>query len=175
MILSGKQIKKIIGKEILIEPFSESKIGPNSYNLTLHNELLVYNNDDILDMKKKNKVRKITIPQTGLILQPGKLYLGRTVERTFTDKYVPMIEGRSSMGRLGLFVHITAGFGDIGFNGTWTLEMSCIQPIRIYPNIEVCQIYFYTIKGQYDIYKSDKYQNQIDIQASKMYKEFEKQ
>lgn len=171
MILSGKEIQRKIGKDIFIDPFYESKINPNSYNLSLHNELLVYENS-VLDMKKPNPTNKIIIPKEGLLLEPGKLYLGRTVEYTKTAKYVPMLEGRSSTGRLGLFIHVTAGFGDIGFAGYWTLEIFCIQPIIIYPSVEICQIYYHSIEGDYDLYKSGKYQNNQGIQASLLYKDF---
>jgi len=173
MILSGKEILKHIGKDIIIEPFDESRINPNSYNLTLANELLIYEND-ILDMKKPNATKKIIIPDTGLLLEPNRVYLGRTNEYTKTDKYVPMLEGRSSVGRLGLFVHVSAGFGDVGFAGYWTLEIHCIQPVVIYPNIEICQIYYHTIEGEYDLYKSGKYQNNTGIQPSLIYKDFTK-
>ncbi|KFX57261.1 dCTP deaminase [Clostridium botulinum] len=173
MILSGKEILKHIGKDIVIEPFSEERINPNSYNLTLFNELLVYKNDT-LDMKIPNETEKLIIPEEGLLLEPGKLYLGRTNEFTQTNKYVPMLEGRSSTGRLGLFIHVTAGFGDIGFAGYWTLEIFCVQPIRIYPNTEICQIYYHNIDGEYDLYNSGKYQNNNGIQPSLMYKDFEK-
>lgn len=173
MILSGKEIKKHIGKEIIIEPYDESRINPNSYNLSLANELLMYD-DTLLDMKKENKTTKIVIPEDGLILEPDKLYLGRTNEFTRTDYYVPMLEGRSSTGRLGLFIHVTAGFGDIGFAGYWTLEIFCVQPIKIYPNVEICQIYYHNILGDYDRYKSGKYQNNTGIQPSLLYKDFEK-
>lgn len=172
MILSGKEIKNKLGKEIIIEPFNEKQLNPNSYNLKLHNELLIYE-DKVLDMKKENKAKKITIPEEGLLLEPGKLYLGRTVEYTGTDKLVPMLEGRSSIGRLGLFIHITAGFGDVGFSGYWTLEIFCVQPIRIYPNVEICQIYYHDIHGDYKKYNSGKYQNNKDVQPSLLFKDFE--
>lgn len=171
MILSGKEIKNRLGKDIIIEHYNESQLNPNSYNLKLHNELLVYE-DDILDMKKENKAKKIVIPEEGLLLKPGKLYLGRTVEYTKTDKLVPMLEGRSSIGRLGLFIHITAGFGDVGFSGYWTLEIFCVQPIRIYPNVEICQIYYHDIHGEYDKYSSGKYQNNLGVQPSLLFKDF---
>ena len=173
MILSGREILKCMGKEIVIEPFDESRINPNSYNLSLANELLVYEND-ALDMKSPNPTKKITIPEEGLVLEPNKLYLGRTNEFTKTDKYVPMLEGRSSTGRLGLFIHVTAGFGDVGFAGYWTLEIFCVQPVKIYPNVEICQIYYHDISGEFDLYKSGKYQNNTGIQPSLMYKDFEK-
>ena len=172
MILSGREIKNKMGKELVIEPFSEKQLNPNSYNLKLNNELLVYD-EEVLDMKKQNKVKKIVIPEEGLILDPGKLYLGRTVEYTETDKYVPMLEGRSSVGRLGLFIHVTAGFGDVGFKGYWTLEIFCVEPIKIYPGVEICQIYYHSVEGEYDQYCSGKYQKNEGVQPSLLYKDFE--
>lgn len=171
MILSGKEIKRRLGKEIFIDPFEEKRLNPNSYNLRLHNELLVYD-ELVLDMKKPNQTEALTIPDSGLQLEPGKLYLGRTVEYTKTDNLVPMLEGRSSIGRLGLFIHVTAGFGDVGFSGYWTLEIFCVQPIVIYPNVEICQIYYHTIEGDYERYTSGKYQNNQGIQPSLLYKDF---
>lgn len=173
MILSGKEILKHIGKEIVIEPFDEKRVNPNSYNLSLANELLVYESS-VLDMKNLNPTQRLVIPEDGLVLEPNRLYLGRTNEFTKTDKYVPMLEGRSSTGRLGLFIHVTAGFGDVGFAGYWTLEMFCVQPVKIYPNVEICQIYYHDIHGEYDLYKSGKYQNNTGIQPSLMYKDFER-
>jgi dCTP deaminase len=173
MILSGIEIKNKLGKEIFIEPYHESQINPNSYNLRLHNELLVYQNS-ILDMKEENKANSILIPPEGLLLEANKLYLGRTIEYTKTENYVPMLEGRSSIGRLGLFIHVTAGFGDVGFSGYWTLEMFCVQPIRIYAGIEICQIYYHSIQGEYEKYDSGKYQNNTGVQPSLLYKDFEK-
>jgi len=173
LILSGLEIKKKLGNEIKIEPFNEKALNPNSYNLKLHNELLVYD-EKCLDMKKENKVKRILIPEEGLVLETGKLYLGRTVEYTETNNYVPMLEGRSSIGRLGLYVHVTAGFGDVGFAGYWTLEIHCVQPIKIYPNVEVCQIYYHTIEGDWVKYSSGKYQNNTEVQPSLLYKDFEK-
>jgi dCTP deaminase len=173
MILSGIEIEKRIDKDIIIEPFDIKQLNPNSYNLKLHDELLVYS-ENALDMKKPNSTSLIKIPQDGIILNPNILYLGRTMEYTKTDNLVPMLEGRSSIGRLGIFVHITAGFGDVGFCGYWTLEIFCVQPVKIYPFIEICQLYFHTIEGEFQQYSSGKYQNNKGIQASLMYKDFEK-
>ncbi len=171
MILSGLEIAARMGKDIGIDPYDPSQLNPNSYNLRLHDELLVYD-APILDMKLENKASKLTIPTTGLQLDPGRLYLGRTLERTRTDTLVPMLEGRSSIGRLGMFVHVTAGFGDVGFNGYWTLEIFVVQPLIIYPGVEVCQIYFHHIDGAYTTYQSGKYQNNNDIQPSRLYQDF---
>jgi dCTP deaminase len=172
MILSGLEIKKKLGSDIVIEPYEEKQLNPNSYNLRLHNELLVYDNNE-LDMKKANTASKLIIPEEGLLLETGKLYLGRTIEYTESHNCVPMLEGRSSIGRLGLFVHITAGFGDVGFCGFWTLEIFCVHPIRVYPGVEICQIFYHTIEGDYENYKSGKYQNNKGIQPSLLYKDFE--
>jgi len=171
MILSGKEIEKKIGKDIFIDPYNVSQLNPNSYNLTLHNELVTYSSPE-LDMKSEHDTEKISIPKDGLLLQPGRLYLGRTKEYTKTTNLVPMLEGRSSIGRLGMFVHITAGFGDVGFEGYWTLEIFVVQPLKIYPDIEICQIYFHKIEGDFDNYKSNKYQANKGIQPSYLYKDF---
>ncbi len=173
MILSGKEIEKRIEKgDIVITPFDRSKLNPNSYNLTLADELVTYNSRT-LDMAQDNSYSKIKIPINGRLLYPDKIYLGRTREHTVTKNLVPMIEGRSSVGRLGLYIHVTAGFGDVGFEGFWTLEIHCIQPIIIYPNVEICQIFYHTIEGNYEPYgKSGKYQFNAGIQTSQLWKEF---
>jgi len=170
MVLSGLEIRQQLGQDIVIEPFDEKRLNPNSYNLTLHNELLIYE-EVVLDMRRPNRVRRMTIPPEGLVLQPHQLYLGRTCERTETRNFVPMIEGRSSIGRLGLFVHVTAGFGDVGFCGFWTLEMFAVQPVRIYAGVAICQIFYHDIRGPFTEYASDKYQNNNDIQPSLLFKE----
>ena len=169
MILSGDEIQKRLGGDVLIEPYDESRLNPNSYNLTLHNELLVYE-ELVLDMSKANRVRRIEIPPEGLTLSPNQLYLGRTVEKTTTHNLVPQIEGRSSIGRLGLFVHVTAGFGDVGFSGYWTLEMFSVQPIRVYAGVPICQIFYHELTGDITEYAS-KYQHNRDIQPSLLYEE----
>lgn len=173
MILTGAEIKNRIGEDINIEPFDEKQLNPNSYDLKLHNELLVYE-EVVLDLKEANRYRRIEIPESGLVLSPNQVYLARTVEHTETHNLVPMIEGRSSVGRLGLFVHVTAGFGDVGFRGYWTLEMFAVQPIRIYPGIPICQIMYHTIEGVVAEYVSNKYQDNSDIQPSLLYQEFGK-
>ncbi len=170
MILSGDEIQQSIGKDIEITPFNPENLNPNSYNLTLHDEVMTYE-EVVLDMRKCNRVRDLRIPDAGLVLEPNRLYLGRTVEYTETHNLVPMIEGRSSIGRLGLFVHVTAGFGDVGFRGYWTLEMFAVQPVRIYPGIQICQIFYHQIVGDIQEYKSDKYQDNSGIQPSLMFKE----
>ncbi|HUG93118.1 MAG TPA: dCTP deaminase [Planctomycetaceae bacterium] len=170
MILTGPEIRAQLGTNLVIDPFDESLLNPNSYNLRLHNELLVYE-EIVLDMRRPNRFRRYEIPAEGFVLQPNKLYLGRTVERTETHNFVPMLEGRSSVGRLGLFVHVTAGFGDVGFCGYWTLEMFAVQPVRVYPGVPICQIFYHAVQGEIREYDSEKYQHNRDIQPSLLFKE----
>lgn len=174
MILTGHEIKQQLNKNIVIEPFDEKYLNPNGYDLRLHDELLVYE-EIVLDMQRPNRLRRYTIPEEGFVLNPNQLYLGRTLERTETHNLVPMIEGRSSVSRLGLFVNCTAGFGDIGFSGYWTLEIFAVQPVRIYPGIPICQMFYHTVEGDITEYASRKYQNNDDIQPSLLYTEFEEE
>lgn len=168
LILSGKNIQKLQESKLIIDPFYEEQLNPNSYNLRLHNELATYKNTP-LDMKKENELETFSIPASGFLLKPNTLYLARTIEYTATDYYVPMLEGRSSIGRLGLNIHVTAGFGDVGFSGYWTLEMHSVVPIWIYPGIDICQIYYHTLQGAFNLYKKGKYSNNQGIQGSKLY------
>lgn len=174
-ILTGSEILKQMEEgALIIDPFQESSLNPNSYNLRLSEVLMTPLDSDLpLDMKKPSKMHAIKIPETGLLLQPGCLYLGRTKERTWSDSYIPMIEGRSSIGRLGIFIHVTAGFGDLGFNGFWTLEITCIVPVKIYAGAEVGQVFFHTPEGSIkDLYNS-KYNNNKGIQTSRMFMDFQ--
>ena len=163
---------------IKIEPFLEKSLGSNSYDVHLAETLLVYNGYE-LDCKKDNKTEKITIPDEGIVLHPGRLYLGSTVEYTEANNLVPCIEGKSSLGRLGIFVHVTAGFGDIGFRGHWTLEFTVIHPVRVYKDMPIAQLYYFKPEGAietgttYDAKESQKYSNQgYEPAASKMYMNF---
>lgn len=171
MILSGEEIRLRLDSDIKIAPFNEEQLNANSYDLTLHNELLVYE-EVVLDLKQPNRYRRIEIPPSGLVLSPNQIYLARTVEHTETNNLVPMIEGRSSLGRLGLFVHVTAGIGEAGFRGFWTLEMFAVQPIRIYAGIQICQILYHELTGKVTENRTSKYQNNHDIQPSLLYREF---
>lgn len=174
MILTGEEIKAQQGKGLRIEPFNAARVNPNSYNLRLADELLVYANHE-LDAAKPNNTDIIQIPPEGILLEPSRVYLGRTMEHTETRDFVPMLEGRSSIGRLGLLVHISAGFGDVGFCGYWTLELHCVQPVRVYAGMEICQIYYHTVQGKVTPYSSGKYQNNTGIQPSLMFRDFQTQ
>lgn len=195
MRLTGMEIKRFVEsynyrarigpeleeKRILIKPFHENQLNPNSYNLRLADTLLTYRSrsedslldqiEHVLDPRRDNPTEQIKIPDSGLVLKPGRLYLGSTVEWTETHGgIIPQINGRSSLGRLGLWVHITAGFGDSGFCGHWTLELACVQPIRIYAGMEICQISFELSTGLVVPYQG-KYQDAQGVESSKYYKE----
>lgn len=171
-MLSGKKIlEKIKSGVIKITPFIEENLNPNSYDLTLDKTLLYYT-DAVLDVKKVNTVNKIEMDiDKGYMLTPGRIYIANTVEYTESLCHIPMIEGKSSLARLGLSIHATAGFGDIGYKGVWTLELSCIQPIVIYPYMKIAQIYYNHIDGDYEEYKG-KYQNSKIALPSQSYREF---
>jgi len=169
MYLTGPRIEELIARgEIVIDPFDRECVGPNSVDLHLHPEMRFYSRA-ILDMKDDLQTQPLVIPEDGLRLDPGLLYLGRTVEYTKFPRHVAQITGRSSVGRLGIHVHATAGLGDVGFEGTWTLEISVIQPVRIYPNVRICQIFVAEVSGDIRPYEG-RYLNQVDATPSRFHK-----
>jgi len=148
MILSDARILEEIEKgNIVIEPYDRKFLGTNSYDVHLGKYLAVYN-DSILDAKKHNKVSHFEIPPEGYVLLPGTLYLGVTEEYTESHAHVPFLEGKSSTGRLGIDIHATAGKGDVGFCNTWTLEISCVHPVRIYAGMPIGQLIYFPVDGE---------------------------
>ncbi len=186
MILTGPKIEECLKDgTIHIDPLRENLVGPNSVDLRLHAEMKVYDgkyqgqltensaywpptSGEPLDMKDDHPTRDICMSNDGYVLERGVLYLGRTVETVGSDMFVPMVEGRSSCGRLGLQVHMTAGFCDTGFKGTITLEMTVVHPLRIYPGIAICQVFFLRPEGRIRLYKG-RYQGHTDATPSKMH------
>lgn len=148
MILTGLEIvKEWKAQRICIQPFSVDQINPNSYDFRLANIIKVYTNH-VLDSRKTNSDIEILIPEEGLVLQPGRVYLGCTKERMGSDHYVPIIHGKSSIARLGLFIHVTADLIDIGFHGQWTLQMNPIQPVKVYPDMRIGHVTFSKVFGE---------------------------
>lgn len=174
MILDRNSILTAVrNKEIEISPFDEKQIGPNSYDLRLAKQYGVSKKFE-LDAAEETEFSFSEIPSIGMTLWPGNLYLMHTVESTYTKEYVPCIEGRSSVGRLGINIHSTAGFGDLGFSGTWTLEVSCVQPVKIYSGMRICQIFFMQPKfepNQIRPHYSGKYLSQNLPKVSGLFKE----
>jgi dCTP deaminase len=172
MMLTGHEIKQRLGNDIGISPFNESQLGPNSYNLRLGDTLMQLS-EVCVDVKRKPEYVYHKMDESGFLLEPGNLYLAHTDEFTVTHNLVPMIEGRSSFGRIGLFVHVTAGFGDIGFRGRWTLELMVIRPTIIYPLIEICQIFYHQVSGYIEREYTGKYQNSNTVRGCDLWKDFE--
>lgn len=187
MFLTKQAIREAVAAgEIVISPFREEHLSPNSYDVTLADELLVYDLSatGYLDVKSENPCTRLHIPAEGLVLQPDILYIGMTNECATSPRYIPMFEGRSSMGRLGINTHITAGFGDVGWGfertadgqvichyPTWTLEITVVHPVKIYPHIRIGQVYFVEPKGEIEWY-AGKYGKQRTPQASRAFRDF---
>lgn len=175
-VLTGCRIRsEVIAGRIIINPFTSAQLNPNSYNLRLANVLTVYDELTIDPRRKYHRTKDIEITESGLTLMPNQLYLGHTQEYTGTKHYVPMIEGRSSIARLGLNVHVSAGFGDIGFHGCWTLEIVPTIPVMLYPDMEICQIFYHLPVGPVETYYNGKYQNARTTETTKIWREFQSQ
>lgn len=177
MILSDRKIREEVrAGRIVIRPYRPSCLGSNSYDVHLGPYLATYR-DGALDARAENPVDEFEIPASGCLLVPGQLYLGATEEYTETHGYVPFLEGKSSVGRLGIDIHSTAGKGDVGFCNYWTLELSVKLPVRIYRGMPIGQLIYFEVAGEvahpYDRKKSAKYRRVSPHPApSRMYLNF---
>jgi dCTP deaminase len=177
MILSDLRIIEYVRKgTIVIEPFNKECLGSNSYDVHLGSTLAFYE-DMLLDAKKHNKIEHFEIPEEGFVLFPNCFYLGVTEEYTESHMHVPFLEGKSSTGRLGIDIHATAGKGDIGFCGHWTLEISVKQPVRVYKGMPIGQLIYFPVDGEiktkYNQKKNAKYSEQPNRPVeSMMWKNF---
>jgi dCTP deaminase len=177
MILTDRKILEEMEKgTIVITPFDRKFLGTNSYDVHLGKDLAVYRSD-ILDARVNNETDYFEISDDGLILLPHRLYLGVTMEYTETHAHVPFLEGKSSVGRLGIDIHATAGKGDVGFCNTWTLEISVKQPVKIYREMPIGQLIYFEVSGIIDVpygkKKSAKYGERTDKPVgSMMWKNF---
>ncbi len=172
MILSDTRIIEEIEKgTIKIVPYNREALGSNSYDVHLGKTLAIYI-DHELDAKKHNQIEYFEIPEEGFVLQPQSFYLGVTAEYTETHAHIPFLEGKSSTGRLGIDIHATAGKGDVGFCGNWTLEISVKQPVRVYPNMPIGQLIYFPVDGEievkYNEKKNAKYSHQPDKPVESM-------
>jgi dCTP deaminase len=168
-------ISAVQNGDIRIEPFNAAKLGPNSYDFCLGDTLTIYE-PGVLDPKVDNPCFVRPIPEEGLVLFPGQLYLGWTVEKMGSNRYKPFIEGNSSTGRLGIEIHISAGSGDVGFFGHWTLEITVVRAVIIYPGMPIGQILFSPVEGKvlrpYDQIATSKYNTDNKGRSSQMFKKF---
>jgi dCTP deaminase len=171
MILTGTAIAAARARgEITIEPFSENHVGPNSYDFTLGERCKIYKNIE-LDAAKENLTDDLFVDRTGIQLAPGRIYLFNTAEIIGSSHFVPIIRGRSSVGRLGLFVHITADLINIGSLNQLTLQLTAMQPVRVYPGMLIGQVTFWQVEGEIEHYRG-KYQGVQSPASSQSYTEF---
>ena len=170
MILSGNKIKEEVKKgRIIIEPFDENMLNPNSYNYHLGDIILEIENE-VIDPHVKCKIKEIKLTNNGYLLKPNKLYLASTKEKIGSKKYVTQLIGRSSTGRLGLFLQVTAPLGHVGCNHCWTLELRVVMPLRVYPNMRIGQVTFWRLDGKKDLlYDKGKYNNYLIPKVSMFY------
>lgn len=176
MILSDTDIAAAIAaSEIVIEPFDLKALGSNSYDVHLSPYVRIYE-AGTLDAMVDNPVLDREIGPGGYVLQPGQLYLMSTVEYTRCSKHVPFLDGKSSIGRLGITIHCTAGRGDVGFRGHWTLEVHVVRPVRVYAGMPIGQLIFFetgAVEMPYDEKPNAKYNNRDRWpQTSRMWKNF---
>ncbi len=169
MKLTGNELKRqIIQKRIEIEPFEDRYLQPNSYDLHLDCNSFKILTSERIDYDEfgnhKPEYKIINFDTYGDWLSPNELYIFSTIERTASNYYVPMLDGCSSLARLGMVIHKTAGFGDIGFNGRWTLEIECTKFVRIYHGMRIGQVSFEVVEGLIDLYNG-RYQDQIEAQG----------
>jgi len=172
MILSDSEILKFVeSKDIVVEPFDRNCLGCNSYDVHLGSKLALYKNR-VLDAKKHNEIEFFDIPEEGFVLEPEAFYLGSTAEYTESHKHVPFLEGKSSVGRLGIDIHATAGKGDVGFCNYWMLEISVKQPVRVYAGMPIGQLIFFNVDGDilipYGSKKSAKYNAKTSMPMESM-------
>ena len=188
-MLSDKDIKKSLkNKEIQITPLDENYLQPSSVDLRVGSDFRVFENHKYSHIDPKVEQNDLTTlvnssQEEPFVLHPGEFVLGTTYEKvTLSNKVVARLEGKSSLGRIGLLIHSTAGFVDPGFSGYLTLELSNVAnlPIKIYPEMKIGQISFYYLnspsESEYgsNVYGS-KYQGQKGPTPSKSHTDFKEQ
>lgn len=152
MILTGAAIAAAVeAEEITIDPFLPALLNPNSYNYRLGTALKVIDSGE-LDAAVRQRPTLIEIPADGFVLRPGRVHLGVTVETIGSEVYVPSLIGRSSMGRLGVFLQVSADLGNLGAIHRWTLEMVATQPVRVYAGMRIGQVTFWCPEGAHSRY-----------------------
>ncbi|WP_432097284.1 dCTP deaminase [Streptomyces sp. bgisy100] len=172
MILTGPAIAAAIAAgEICIDPFDPSQLSPNAYDWRLGESLRICDGD--LDAARPTAFTETTIPSTGIVLQPGTLYLGVTHERTGSETYAQMLNGDRTTGSLGIWVHVSAPLGHVGHAIHWTLEIRATKPVRVYPRMTFGKLVFLTTAGDLASYQhSDaKYAASSGIDISRLYTE----
>ncbi|MEU1307788.1 dCTP deaminase [Streptomyces cinnamoneus] len=170
MILTGPQITRehALGR-LVLTPFDEEQVQPNSYNLALGPTLVRYT-DAVLDTRRENAFETIPIPDEGFVLTPDRIYLGASVEVLGSDHFVPVIRSRSGAARLGMFVHVTADLIDIGSTGQTTFQLHAVQPVRVHAGDRLAQVTFWRPQGKVVLYDG-KYQGSKGPQPSQIHRD----
>lgn len=165
MKITGPRIQELVEEGVLvIHRFDPAQVNPASYDLRLGSTIKTYANEFLIHGQNNPTVTKEYTKDSMIELRPGEIYLAETMEWTETPyPYLPVLNGKSSIGRLGIKVHITAGYGDPGFKGRWTLELEVTKKVMIRPGIRICQISYETVEGPELVY-SGRYQNQEGAQ-----------
>jgi dCTP deaminase len=152
MILTGDEIRVELQRgTITLDPFDPDQLNPNSYNYRLASALTICT-DPVLDPRQSGRWTTVQIPDEGLVLEPGRLYLGSTVERIGSSRYVTSLIGRSSLGRLGMFLQTSADLGNLGATHCWTLEIKVVQRLRVYADMLAGQVSFWKPRGRVSLY-----------------------
>jgi dCTP deaminase len=186
VILSDQDIvKRIRSKSLIVSPFTKTNLQPSTLDLRLDPNVLVFDNYSIavIDVAKPiNVSRKVKVGSDGFIIHPGEFILGSTIEHfSIPTDLAAKVEGRSSLGRLGLVIHATAGYIDPGFSGNITFEISNISrlPIKLYAKMRIAQIAFHQMTSSAAVPYGDKklgskYKGQRGPTESRLYKDFKK-
>ncbi len=164
ILTKQKILESINNGDIRISPFNEKQLNPGSYDIRLGRNVKVYKDwahgtstkrghQRVIDIKREPETIESVMDEDGLVLYPGCFYLMHTEERVYARNFVPVIDGKSSIGRLGLKVHATAGLGDCGFDGQYTLEVEVAGPLKVYPGIRIGQIRFFETVGEIEDYR----------------------
>lgn len=173
MILSGRRIHEaVVAGDIVISPFEPRQLGPNSYDFRLGDRCTVYKNE-ILDTGTRNDTVDVAVSDSGIVIHPHQVYLFNTHETLGSERFVPIIRGRSSVGRLGLFINITADLIDVGSINQWTLQLHSVIPVRVFPGMLIGQVTFWAIEGEISLYRG-KYARTSSPAASLSYLDFQK-
>jgi len=186
VILSDRSIREALtAGRIVIDPFDEACLQPSSIDVKVSNLFRVFRNHTtaIIDVKKDLTDLTELVEMKGdepFVLHPGEFVLGSTLERVaIANDLVARVEGKSSLGRLGLLIHSTAGFIDAGFDGHITLELSNVAnlPITIYPSMKIGQVSFMTMTTPADKpygsgARGSKYQGQRGPTPSRYFENF---
>ncbi|AZP22882.1 deoxycytidine triphosphate deaminase [Streptomyces aquilus] len=172
MILTGPAIAAAQATgEITIDPYEPTRLSPNAYDWRLGDTVRICDTD--LDAATPTPYTETTIPDTGLVLQPGVLYLGLTHERTGSEIYAQLLNGNRTVGSLGIWVHVSAPLGHQGHAIRWTLEIRVARPVRVYPRMTFGKLVFLHCLGTPASYQLHglKYTSTAGIGISRLYEE----